>query len=175
MPGVAARDQLVEHDAGVGRPVRKGDREPLAQGVDVEHVGADAAVRERLEEVGRVAGGGGQQVAGVHLSRLSTASRPDSRIPVGISYLDQSPRTASKETDPAMEPASLPVTKGRGSIEDPEVLENVPGHVIPILEREFDDFDTEAGEVPAGETPETSSSASASSRASTASASPTCR
>ena len=48
-----------------------------------------------------------------------------------------------------MEPASLPVTKGRGSIEDPEVLENVPGHVIPILEREFDDFDTEAGEVPA--------------------------
>ena len=43
-----------------------------------------------------------------------------------------------------MEPASLPVTKGRGSIEDPEVLENVPGHVIPILEREFDDFDTES-------------------------------
>jgi hypothetical protein len=43
-----------------------------------------------------------------------------------------------------MEPASLPVAKGRGSIEDPEVLENVPGHVIPILEREFDDFDTES-------------------------------
>ena len=43
-----------------------------------------------------------------------------------------------------MEPASLPVTKGRGSLEDPEVLENVPGHVIPILEREFDDFDTES-------------------------------
>jgi sulfite reductase (ferredoxin) len=35
--------------------------------------------------------------------------------------------------------------KGRkGSLENPEVLENVPGHVIPILEREFDDFDTEA-------------------------------
>ncbi len=31
-----------------------------------------------------------------------------------------------------------------GSIENPEVLENVPGHVIPILEREFDDFDTES-------------------------------
>src|SRR5213080_4299321 len=44
-----------------------------------------------------------------------------------------------------MEPASLAARKGRGSIEDPEVLENVPGHVIPILEREFDDFDTEAG------------------------------
>jgi len=30
---------------------------------------------------------------------------------------------------------------GRGSLESPEVYENVPGHVIPILEREFDDFD----------------------------------
>src|SRR5258705_483658 len=54
-----------------------------------------------------------------------------------------------------MEPASLPVTKGRGSIEDPEVLENVPGHVIPILEREFDDFDTESAKFLRGETPET--------------------
>jgi sulfite reductase beta subunit-like hemoprotein len=35
--------------------------------------------------------------------------------------------------------------KGRlGSLENPEVYENVPGNVIPILEREFDDFDTEA-------------------------------
>src|ERR671938_278433 len=35
--------------------------------------------------------------------------------------------------------------KGRkGSLENPEVLEDVPGHVLPILEREFDDFDTEA-------------------------------
>src|SRR5690348_18290745 len=31
-----------------------------------------------------------------------------------------------------------------GSLDNPEVLENVPGHVIPILEREFDDFDTES-------------------------------
>src|SRR5919201_663362 len=31
-----------------------------------------------------------------------------------------------------------------GSLENPEVYENVPGHVIPILEKEFDDFDTEA-------------------------------
>jgi len=31
-----------------------------------------------------------------------------------------------------------------GSLETPEVLENVPGHIIPILEREFDDFDTES-------------------------------
>jgi sulfite reductase beta subunit-like hemoprotein len=31
-----------------------------------------------------------------------------------------------------------------GSLESPEVLENVPGHIIPILDREFDDFDTES-------------------------------
>jgi sulfite reductase beta subunit-like hemoprotein len=46
-----------------------------------------------------------------------------------------------------MEPASLDSTKKaprEGSLENPEVLENVPGHVIPILEREFDDFDTES-------------------------------
>ena len=45
-----------------------------------------------------------------------------------------------------MEPVSIaPKPKGRrGSLENPEVLENVPGHVIPILEREFDDFDSES-------------------------------
>lgn len=31
-----------------------------------------------------------------------------------------------------------------GSLDNPIVYENVPGHIIPILEREFDDFDTEA-------------------------------
>src|SRR5579859_7895958 len=45
-----------------------------------------------------------------------------------------------------MEPASLDGVKAprAGSLENPEVVENVPGHVIPILEREFDDFDTES-------------------------------
>jgi sulfite reductase beta subunit-like hemoprotein len=55
-----------------------------------------------------------------------------------------------------MEPTSLDTTKAQdghartaagarsGSLENPEVLENVPGHVIPILEQEFDDFDTES-------------------------------
>ncbi|HTX30278.1 MAG TPA: nitrite/sulfite reductase [Solirubrobacteraceae bacterium] len=52
-----------------------------------------------------------------------------------------------------MEPASLPSTEtqgrhgagGRtGSLENPEVIEDVPGHVIPILQQEFDDFDTES-------------------------------
>ncbi|HTW12652.1 MAG TPA: nitrite/sulfite reductase [Solirubrobacteraceae bacterium] len=38
-----------------------------------------------------------------------------------------------------------------GSLENPEVLENVPGHVIPILQQEFDDFDTEAGRFLNGE------------------------
>jgi sulfite reductase beta subunit-like hemoprotein len=45
--------------------------------------------------------------------------------------------------------------KGRvGTLENPEVYENVPGHVIPILEREFDDFDTEAAKFMRGETAE---------------------
>ena len=45
--------------------------------------------------------------------------------------------------------------KGRtGSLENPETYENVPGHVIPILEREFDDFDSEAQRFLAGEKPE---------------------
>jgi sulfite reductase (ferredoxin) len=46
-----------------------------------------------------------------------------------------------------MEPASLDSAKTHtrtGTLDNPEVLENVPGHVIPILEREFDDFDTES-------------------------------
>src|SRR6201985_2656181 len=51
-----------------------------------------------------------------------------------------------------MEPVSVP--KERGTLEDPEILQNVPGHVIPILEREFDDFKTEATKFLAGETPE---------------------
>src|SRR5690242_2376344 len=49
-----------------------------------------------------------------------------------------------------MEPTSLQTpekTKRRGklgSLDNPEVYDDVPGHVIPILEREFDDFDTRA-------------------------------
>jgi sulfite reductase beta subunit-like hemoprotein len=45
--------------------------------------------------------------------------------------------------------------KGRvGTLENPEVYESVPGHVIPIIEREFDDFDTEAGSFMRGDIPE---------------------
>jgi sulfite reductase beta subunit-like hemoprotein len=55
-----------------------------------------------------------------------------------------------------MEPASIQLNspRGRGSLEDPEVLENVPGHIIPIIEREFDDFDNEAAKYLDGGTPE---------------------
>ncbi len=42
--------------------------------------------------------------------------------------------------------------KGRaGSLENPETYENVPGHIIPIIEREFDDFDNEAEQFLSGE------------------------
>ncbi len=41
-------------------------------------------------------------------------------------------------TNPGARPARI------GSLENPEVVENVPGHVIPILQAEFDDFDTES-------------------------------
>jgi len=45
--------------------------------------------------------------------------------------------------------------KGRaGTLENPETYANVPGHIIPIIEREFDDFDNEAEEFLAGKMPE---------------------
>jgi sulfite reductase beta subunit-like hemoprotein len=51
-----------------------------------------------------------------------------------------------------MEPAT---THGRkGTLANPEVREDVPGHIIPILEREFDDFDNEAAKFLDGQTPE---------------------
>ena len=60
-----------------------------------------------------------------------------------------------------MEPVSAPPAgatpkrKGKqGSLDNPEVYGNVPGHIIPILEREFDDFDNEAETFLAGDTPE---------------------
>src|SRR5438270_4159652 len=52
----------------------------------------------------------------------------------------------------AVEPVSIPTQ--RGTLEDPEVLKDVPGHVIPILQREYDDFKTEATKFLAGETQE---------------------
>ena len=52
-----------------------------------------------------------------------------------------------------MEPSTTTRISGRGSLESPEVHE-IPGHVIPIIAREFDDFDTEAEKFLDGQTPE---------------------
>jgi sulfite reductase beta subunit-like hemoprotein len=52
-----------------------------------------------------------------------------------------------------MEPSTA--TGRKGSLENPEVREDVPGHVIPILQREFDDFDNEAEKFLEGQTEET--------------------
>ncbi|HEV7804976.1 MAG TPA: nitrite/sulfite reductase [Solirubrobacteraceae bacterium] len=52
-----------------------------------------------------------------------------------------------------MEPSS---TAGRqGTLENPEVREDVPGHIIPIIQREFDDFDTESQRYLRGDIEET--------------------
>jgi len=51
-----------------------------------------------------------------------------------------------------MEPVSVPAA--RGTLADPEVLQNVPGHIIPILQREYDDFKTEATKFLDGQTEE---------------------
>ncbi len=51
-----------------------------------------------------------------------------------------------------MEQVSVPAP--RGTLEDPEILQDVPGHIIPILQREYDDFKTEATKFLAGETEE---------------------
>src|SRR5437763_9617449 len=55
------------------------------------------------------------------------------------------------EPVPARESGELTKSGGRGSLESPEVYENVPGNIIPILEREFDDFDTRSAGFLAGE------------------------
>jgi sulfite reductase beta subunit-like hemoprotein len=56
-----------------------------------------------------------------------------------------------------MEPSALQGKRpaGRpGSLENPEIRQDVPGHIIPIIEREFEDFETEATKFLGGETPE---------------------
>src|ERR1700680_3527502 len=51
-------------------------------------------------------------------------------------------------------PATATTGNVKGTLADPEVYENVPGHIIPILQREYEDFKTERGMFLAGETPE---------------------
>jgi sulfite reductase (ferredoxin) len=51
-------------------------------------------------------------------------------------------------------PSTVRKVGRKGTLENPEILENVPGHVIPVLQREFDDFDSEATRFLDGQTPE---------------------
>ncbi len=55
---------------------------------------------------------------------------------------------------PAQPAPAADERRARGTLADPEVLQNVPGHLIPILQREYDDFKTEATKFLAGGTPE---------------------
>ena len=50
-----------------------------------------------------------------------------------------------------MEPTATPPRGRSGSLTNPEVVDDVPFHVIPVLEKEFDDFDTEAASFMRGE------------------------
>src|SRR3954447_18451219 len=76
----------------------------------------------------------------------------------GFGYIPPFRRTTSTLLETTiMEPSALQGkrTAGRpGSLDNPEVHEDVPGHIIPILEREFVDFETEATKFLGGETPE---------------------
>jgi sulfite reductase beta subunit-like hemoprotein len=72
--------------------------------------------------------------------------------------VDQKPESTVSERIAAEHELKVDPSKGRhkgkgklGSLENPEVYEDVPGHVIPILAREFDDFDTEAAKFMRGE------------------------
>jgi len=53
-----------------------------------------------------------------------------------------------------MESTSIGAAPPHGTLKDPEILQNVPGHVIPILQREYDDFKTEATKFLQGDMPE---------------------
>lgn len=67
------------------------------------------------------------------------ASAPSGRATAALDGLDVDHDKAQRGKGPL------------GSRENPELFENVPGHVIPILEDEFDDFTSEAGGFLAGE------------------------
>ena len=87
-----------------------------------------------------------------------SAPPPDSaatKTAAGSKSGNGTPVPAKKLADPStlkQDPGKKQTGKGKiGSLENPEIYDNVPGHVIPILEREFDDFDTEAASFLRGE------------------------
>ena len=69
--------------------------------------------------------------------------------------MDPAPSSTATQTVDAPGEADTPKAFQRGTLADPEVLQHVPGHVIPILVREFDDFKSEAQQFLDGNTPET--------------------
>src|ERR1700761_2633541 len=71
------------------------------------------------------------------------------RLPFGT--LGSLPATGRSPMEPASIDSPKTGTPRTGSLGNPELVENVPGHVIPILEREFDDFDTESTRFRKGE------------------------
>ena len=67
----------------------------------------------------------------------------------------RNPKAKGTEADLDQDVAKVQHGKGKvGTRENPEVYENVPGHVIPILADEFDDFENEAEKFLDGQIPE---------------------
>jgi sulfite reductase (ferredoxin) len=65
------------------------------------------------------------------------------------------PKAKGTEADLDQDLNKVQEGKGKlGTRENPEVYDNVPGHIIPILADEFDDFDVEADKFLDGQTPE---------------------
>jgi sulfite reductase (ferredoxin) len=67
------------------------------------------------------------------------------------------PKPKEKATEAELDQDLTKPQKGKGPLgsrENPETYDDVPGHVIPILADEFEDFNHEAGKFLAGETPE---------------------
>jgi len=63
----------------------------------------------------------------------------------------------AKATPDQLDQADGKVQPGKGalgSLTNPEIYDNVPGHIIPILEHEFEDFDQEADKFLDGQTQE---------------------
>jgi sulfite reductase beta subunit-like hemoprotein len=71
--------------------------------------------------------------------------------------MDSAPATLQTKAEEVLEGLDVDHRKPQrgkgapGSYENPEILENVPGHIIPVIEREFDDFSSEAGSFLEGE------------------------
>jgi sulfite reductase beta subunit-like hemoprotein len=66
-------------------------------------------------------------------------------------------RPKAKATEAELDQDLAKPQRGKGPLgsrENPEVYDEVPGHVIPILADEFDDFNEEAGKFLDGQTPE---------------------